>query len=173
VKTLAQQMAVYSAYHRDPRNRLTHFVGVPAIIFAVLIPMGWLRFSVAEFEISLAMVFVVVVLVYYFLLDAVLAVALTVVIALVLWSTEAIATKLTIAQGAVIFVAVFIGGWMFQLIGHLFEGRRPALVDNFWQIFVAPVFLMAELFFAAGYKQEVKRKLEELPGDGSETIPPG
>ncbi len=68
MKTLEQQMAVYAAYHKDPRNRLTHFIGVPAIIFAILIPMGWLRFSIAGFEISLAMVFAGVVLVYYYVI---------------------------------------------------------------------------------------------------------
>jgi uncharacterized membrane protein YGL010W len=39
-----------------------------------------------------------------------------------------------------------------QLIGHVWEGRKPALVDNFLQIFVAPIFLAAEVFFALGYK---------------------
>ena len=40
-----EQMAMYSAYHRSPKNRATHFVGVPAIVlglFAALarLPLG-------------------------------------------------------------------------------------------------------------------------------------
>src|SRR5258707_2588240 len=59
-------MAVYAAYHRNRWNRLTHFIGVPAIIFAILIPMNWV--SLGE-GVTLAHVFLGAVLAYYFLLD--------------------------------------------------------------------------------------------------------
>ena len=55
----------------------------------------------------------------------------------------------------------FVGGWVFQLVGHVFEGRRPALSDNLFQIFIAPIFLVAEVFFALGLKRDVRRKIEE------------
>jgi len=32
MKTLVDQLAQYAEYHRDGRNILTHFVGVPMII---------------------------------------------------------------------------------------------------------------------------------------------
>ena len=32
-----EQMAMYSAYHRDGRNQATHHVGVPLIVFSLLI----------------------------------------------------------------------------------------------------------------------------------------
>jgi uncharacterized membrane protein YGL010W len=57
-----------------------------------------------------------------------------------------------IGSGLVWFLVFFGGGWVIQLIGHVYEGRKPALVDNFLQIFVAPIFLAAEVFFALGYK---------------------
>jgi uncharacterized membrane protein YGL010W len=53
------------------------------------------------------------------------------------------------------FAALFIGGWILQLVGHVYERRRPALADNLFQIFVAPLFLCAELFFALGYKPKL------------------
>ena len=40
-----EQMAMYTAYHRDGRNKATHFVGVPAIAFSLLVPMAMLRFG--------------------------------------------------------------------------------------------------------------------------------
>ena len=70
-------MAVYAAYHRNRWNRLTHFIGIPAIIFAILIPMSWVSFGEG---VTLAHVFVGVVLAYYFLLDAPLALATTVAV---------------------------------------------------------------------------------------------
>ncbi len=53
-----EQMAMYSAYHRDFRNRLTHFVGVPAIAFALLVPMAWGGLGeVGGYTISIATLF--------------------------------------------------------------------------------------------------------------------
>ena len=48
------------------------------------------------------------------------------------------------------------------MIGHVFEGKKPALADNFFQIFIAPIFLMAEIFFALGYKRDVAERIEKF-----------
>ena len=46
MKTLIDHLAQYAAYHRDPRNIHTHVVGVPMIMFAVVVllsrPVWWL-----------------------------------------------------------------------------------------------------------------------------------
>ena len=150
-------MAVYAAYHRNRWNRLTHFIGVPAIILAILIPMNWLSFGEG---VTLAHVFVGVVLAYYFLLDVPLALATTVAVAALLLAAKAVAGT-GVASGWIWFGAFFVGGWVFQLVGHVFEGRRPALSDNLFQIFIAPIFLVAEVFFALGLKRDVLRKIED------------
>ena len=36
MKTLEQHLIQYARYHRDKRNILTHFAGIPLIVFAVL-----------------------------------------------------------------------------------------------------------------------------------------
>jgi len=61
-----------------------------------------------------------------------------------------------------IFAATFVGGWALQLVGHVFEGKKPALMDNFFQVFIAPIFLMAEVFFAFGYKRDVAERMEQM-----------
>jgi uncharacterized membrane protein YGL010W len=151
-------MALYAAYHRDPRNKATHFLGVPMIMLAILVPLSGLRLEVAGFGVTAAMLLAAAVLAYYFVLDLALAAAMLVVIALLIWLAERIASGS--APGAwAWFGLLFVGGWILQLVGHGFEGRRPALVDNVLQIFVAPIFLMAELFFALGYKPELRKRL--------------
>lgn len=157
MKTLDQQMAVYAAYHRNRWNRLTHFIGVPAIIFAILIPMVWVPIGNG---ITLAHVFLGVVLAYYFMLDLPLALATTLVTVALLYAARLVAGT-GFASGWIWSGAFFVGGWVFQLVGHAFEGRRPALLDNLFQIFVAPIFLVAEVFFALGLKRDVRRKIEE------------
>ena len=163
MRTLEQQMSFYLRYHRNPWNRFTHFIGVPLIIFALFIPLGWLRLPVAGFEVTGAQMFALVVMIYYFMLDALLAVTLGVFIALMLYGADQV-SQLSWKIGGLCFLATFVGGWVMQLIGHAIEGRKPALTDNFFQIFIAPIFLMAEVFFALGYKKDVLKRTEELAG---------
>ena len=100
------------------------------------------------------------VLAYYFALDLVLGFAMLVVFAVLLWAGERIAA-LGSAAGWIWFALLFVGGWILQLVGHLFEGRRPALADNLFQVFIAPIFLCAELFFALGYKPRLHAAVRE------------
>ena len=156
MKTLDQQMAIYAAYHRNRWNKLTHFIGVPAIIFSILIPMSWVSIGG---DLTLAHVFVGAVLAYYFLLDVPLAVATTVATGALLYAAK-LAAGTGVVSGWIWFGIFFVGGWIFQLVGHVFEGRKPALADNLFQIFVAPIFLVAEVFFALGLKRDVLEKIE-------------
>src|SRR5262252_1561228 len=157
MKTLDQQMAVYAAYHRNRWNRLTHFIGVPAIVFAILIPMNWVPLGDG---LTLAHVFLGAVLAYYFLLDVPLAIA-TAIVTCALYYAARLTAGTGFVSGWIWFGAFFVGGWIFQLVGHAFEGRKPALADNLFQIFIAPIFLMAELFFALGYKPGLHTAVQE------------
>ena len=155
MQTLEQQMSFYAAYHQDARNKATHFIGVPMIIFGLFIALGWVRVEAGGVTLSAAMLLAAVVLAWYFVLDVPLALAMLVVNAALLYFADAVSLQ-PIATGAIWFLVFFGGGWVIQLIGHVYEGRKPALADNFFQIFVAPIFLAAEVFFALGYKPALR-----------------
>src|SRR5438270_3196343 len=171
MKTLEEQMAFYAAYHQDARNKATHFVGVPLITLAILVPLSWIHTEIFEFRVTAAMLLTTAVLAYYFMLDVPLALAMLVVFGLLIWLAEHIAA-LGATQGWIWFAVLFVGGWILQLVGHVFEGRKPALVDNLFQIFVAPIFLAAEVFFALGYKPAlhaaVQARAQRLRGAASD-----
>ena len=160
MKTLEDQMSFYAAYHQDARNKATHFVGVPMIIASLFVPLAWLRFDVAGLPLTGAMVFAAVVLIYYAFLDPVLAVITAVLTALLLATGDWLARQ-GAAFGWTAFGILFVGGWILQLLGHMFEGRKPALADNLFQIFIAPIFLCAEVLFALGYKPKLHAAVQE------------
>jgi uncharacterized membrane protein YGL010W len=160
MKSLEDQMSFYAAYHQDARNKATHFVGVPIIVLSLFIPLSWLRFELGGVTLTAAMIFAGVVLIYYFTLDIVLGLGMLVFNAVLIWLAQVIA-DLGALQGWIAFAILFIGGWILQLVGHVFEGRKPALADNLFQIFVAPIFLCAELFFALGYKPKLHAAVQE------------
>jgi uncharacterized membrane protein YGL010W len=161
MKTIEDQMSFYAAYHQDARNKATHFIGVPAIVLSLFIPLSWIRLLELDgLVVTAAMLFAAVVLIYYFLLDFPLGLAMLVVNAVLLWIAHAIADLGAVA-GWTWFAILFVGGWILQLVGHVFEGRKPALVDNLFQIFMAPIFLAAEVFFALGYKPELQQRVNQ------------
>jgi len=155
MRSLEEQMATYAAYHQDARNKATHFIGVPAIVLSLFIPLAWLRIE----AVSAAMVVAAALVVYYLVLDLALGLAMLVVLAVLAWVGELIAMQGAVA-GWTWFGVLFVGGWILQLVGHVYEGRRPALADNLFQIFVAPIFLAAEAFFALGYKPGLQEAVQ-------------
>lgn len=159
MKSLEDQMAFYAAYHQDTRNKATHFVGVPVIMLSLFIPLAWLRLDLGSVTVTGAMLLAAVVLAYYFVLDIALGIAMFAVTVALVWVGERIA-GLGAVQGWSWFAVLFVGGWILQLVGHVYEGRRPALTDNFFQIFVAPIFLAAEVFFALGYKRDLHDRVQ-------------
>ena len=90
-----------------------------------------------------------------------LGLAMLAVFAALAWAGQAIAGLGAVA-GWSWFALLFVGGWILQLVGHVFEGRKPALADNLFQIFVAPIFLAAEVFFALGYKPQLHQRVLQL-----------
>jgi uncharacterized membrane protein YGL010W len=145
MKTLAEQVAAYEAYHHDWRNRATHFVGVPLVTFAIFLFLGWLRFvHYPEIPFTGATLFYTIVFLYYLVLDWKIALLQAPATLTLLWLANWIAVW-PFPQSLEVFLAAFVGGWIIQLIGHAMEGRRPALADNLLQIFNAPLFLTVEV----------------------------
>jgi uncharacterized membrane protein YGL010W len=155
-----RQMAMYTTYHRDWRNRVTHFFGVPAIIFGLLVAMGLWRWHIGGWDLSLGVAFSLAVFVLWLVMDVGIALPLIVVLVPLLALAEYIARDADTGMAWLVVAVFFIGGWVVQLVGHVYEGRKPALVDNLFQIFVAPMFLAAEPIFALGLRRRLRDRVE-------------
>ena len=167
-----EQMAMYSAYHRDGRNKATHFIGVPAIAVSLLIPMAMVRFAdLDSYSLTLATLFVVAVMVYWIVLDPPFGVVTTAIFVPGVWFADWVAQHGGLTAWTM-FGILFVGGWIVQLVGHAFEGRKPALLDNLLQVLIAPVFLVGEVAFALGLRKNLhdammRRMPDFLPKGGA------
>ena len=129
-------------------------------MLSLFIPLAWLRVDAGGVTLTAAMLFAAVVVAYYLVLDLPLGIAMLAVSAALVWLGQLLANQGAV-QGWVWFGVLFVGGWILQLVGHVFEGRKPALADNLFQIFVAPIFLAAEVFFALGYKPRLHAAVQQ------------
>ncbi|MGZ5837641.1 MAG: Mpo1 family 2-hydroxy fatty acid dioxygenase [Xanthobacteraceae bacterium] len=160
----ARQLAVYASYHRDTRNRVTHFIGIPAIVFSILVPLA----LVPAFDgLSWAAIVAALAVLGWISLDITIGVAMIAFMLPALIIAEWIVRSCSAMTAWIVFAIFFIGGWVFQLVGHVWEGRRPALMDNLFKAFIGPMFIMAEVLMALGLKQDLKAVIDhaEAPAE--------
>lgn len=160
MRNAEQLLTQYAACHRDQRNVATHFVGVPMIVFSVVlalaqfpagsIHLGWLVIAAGG--------------IYYLWLDRALGLATFgfLIFCGVVASLISAKTSGPVAMG--LAAAPFIGGWIIQFIGHKYEGVKPAFVDDLTGLAIGPLFVMAELFFLFGLKPDLRRYIEDRVG---------
>jgi uncharacterized membrane protein YGL010W len=159
MKTLTENLSQYAAYHRNPKNIATHLVGIPMIVLAVVILLERATFDLAGLPISLATVAVIAVNIYYMKLDIKFGYAMSIFLLLSLWIAQQIALQ-DFATWLTCGLGLFIVGWIFQFIGHYFEGKKPAFMDDIMGLLIGPLFVAAELAFMFKWRLEIKQAIE-------------
>jgi uncharacterized membrane protein YGL010W len=159
VSSLAQLLAAYGGYHRDPRNRLTHYAGVPMIIYAALIPAALQVNTILGRSVSLDQIVVALLVLWYLCLDVRLGLILAVILGLLCWAAE-VTTSLGTYRALTVAGTIFVLGWVLQFYGHHLERNRPAFFTNVGQMVVAPIYLVAELAFALGLRRNLRADIE-------------
>lgn len=140
----------YARYHRDPRNIATHFVGIPLIVFAIGVLLARIRFEVAGLNLGAELVVWVLAALWY------LRQGLNLVTLVTIGATGALVAlaqpfgQATLSTWLLVGVGTFVVGWVFQFVGHHWEGRKPAFVDDVRGLLVGPMFVVAEVWFATG-----------------------
>ena len=156
---LAKALAAYRAYHRDPRNVATHAIGIPMIVLAVEVLLSRPVWTSEWGTLTPAVVATALAAFYYLRLDKVLGAAMALVlIAMARLGTEIaqLDTRIWLATG----LGAFVVGWIFQLVGHKFERRKPAFVDDLRSLLIGPLFVLAEAAFALGLCKDLQREIE-------------
>jgi len=139
MKPLAEQLATYRQQHTQPTNKIVHYIGIPAILISLLIALSWVSVSIAGYwHITFAWLAVLALLVYYFFLDTKLAAVMTVVLILLTLLCSWIAFPAPTKFSLILFLVLFIGGWVLQFVGHTFEKATPGFLTNASQALVAP-----------------------------------
>lgn len=141
-----------------------HVFGIVFLFLAAILPLSLWPVTVFGINTSAAAIAVIPVLVYWFLLDFALGAGILAA-AVVLLSTAAAIAAHTPTAGLWSLTAILIViGVASQIIGHrVFEGRQPALVDNPTHLLLGPMFVMAKLFIALGFRRDLASIIEGQP----------
>lgn len=161
-----RQLGSYASVHRDWRNKATHFVGIPIIVFSLLLILSLWKFEVGGREWTGSLAVAIVAVLGWMALDLGVGLVMALIMVVAWYAAEALAGALGSTQAVwVAFLALFIGGWVLQFLGHHYEGKRPALLANIFQAFIGPMFLVAETMVVMGHRSD----LADAMGEGDVT----
>ncbi|MFI5444519.1 DUF962 domain-containing protein [Polaromonas sp. UC242_47] len=135
-----QLLAHYGESHQHPTNELIHFVAIPLIMLSLV---GML-FAIHPY---VAYAFIAASMVYYARLSLVF------LLAMALWSLISIALILAMGPWLLtLCIAIFVGAWVLQFIGHKMEGKKPSFFEDMQYLWVGPLFVLAKLFTKLGIR---------------------
>lgn len=138
MKSVDQWFDEYGESHRNPVNKLVHWICVPLITFSVLGVLWALHPAAAATAVGLALVF-------YVLLSWQLALVMALQSLLMLW---------VLSLMPVVFwpsVIIFVLAWVGQFIGHQVEGKKPSFFKDLQFLLIGPVWLMGFVFKRLGW----------------------
>jgi uncharacterized membrane protein YGL010W len=163
MKTLTDHLSQYGSYHRDRRNIATHFIGIPMIVVAVAVLLSRPAMQVSGVWLAPATLVTALLVLFYLVLDLRLGLTMAVLTGLSLWVGTLLATGSTLvwlASG----IGLFVVGWVFQFVGHYYEGKKPAFVDDISGLAIGPLFVVAEVAFTLGLRKSLREAIEARIG---------
>ena len=150
----------YASYHRDPRNIASHFIGIPLIVLAIGVLLAraeWGGISLAWGAWALSTAW------YLGRGQFALGLATSAVNGALIALAHPLASG---SQAAWLAwgLGLFVLGWVIQFVGHHWEGRKPAFVDDVVGLLVGPMFVVAEWLMAAGWGRDLAAEIERRAG---------
>lgn len=162
---MMEMLTGYAASHQHPFNVFLHMIGIPAIMFGMLVPLTWVGTEVGGVSVNLAHFLIASLVLCYLTLDTWFALAFL-ALALVLAYFAGVIGEKPLEVSATIAAAAFFGGYAAQFVGHAVEKSMPVLVKHPVQAnLAAPLFQIVEVFKVLGLRDElfdaVQRKIRE------------
>ncbi|HEV8692362.1 MAG TPA: Mpo1-like protein [Ideonella sp.] len=164
MRSATDLLVQYAHYHRDRRNIATHFVGIPMIVFAIGVLLARATVEVMGMTMTAGWLAAGLATLWYLTrgrLDLGLAISAA-TLGLVALAHEVAGGP--IGEWLAWGLGFFVVGWVLQFIGHYYEGRKPAFVDDLVGLLVGPMFVMAEALFAIGWGRSLREEIERQAG---------
>ena len=148
MRTVQQWFDEYGESHRDPRNKLLHWICVPIIVVS-LVGLLWSLPVPALFEsisplLNWGTLLMAAALVYYFAMSWSLAVGMLVFIGAVI-AVLALLERLPVSLW-IVCIALFVLAWIGQFVGHHYEGSRPSFFKDIQFLMIGPLWLLSFIY---------------------------
>jgi uncharacterized membrane protein YGL010W len=157
-----RQLAAYADYHRDGLNRWMHIIGNPILALAAFLPFSLLPVRISGVHLNAAVLLIIPALILWMAFDLAIGLAIAASAIPLLLAAAAIADNVSVGWVWIITIALTVIGWAMQIVGHqVFEGRKPALLDNPTHMLMSPMYVFAKLYIALGFRSDLAAVLGE------------
>lgn len=153
MQTIEALLDEYGESHRNPFNKLIHWVAVPVIVWTVVALLWSIPFpvDVEGVPVNWATIALLLAQVYWFRLS------LSLGLGLLLYNVVMVQLTVIVVQSAVyplwqIALIAFVIAWVFQFIGHAIEGKRPSFFKDLQFLLIGPAWLMAFVYRFLGIR---------------------
>lgn len=164
MSALETHLSNYAAYHQNKTNVATHILGIPIIVLAVTILTSRPIIIAGPVILAPSMLLALLAGLFYFRLDLRFGMAMAVCLALAVWCGLAVASGST-SSWLAIGLGAFLAGWVIQFIGHYYEGRKPAFLDDITGLLIGPLFVAAEIAILLGLRPDLRSAMHS-PAQG-------
>jgi len=162
-----RQLADYVEYHRDPRNCAAHVLGIILLFLGAILPLTMWPISAFGVHTTLGVLLALPVLVYWVALDAAIGLALVAAAMLLFAAASLIVGQVRVAGVWEITIVLAVLGISSQLVGHqVFERRKASMADHPTHLLLGPPFVMAKLFIALGFRDDLAEIIGPTTGAG-------
>ncbi len=155
MRSAAEWLDDYGISHRNPTNKLLHWICVPLIVWCVVGLLWCLPFPAAVHgaipAANWGSLGVLASLVYYAFLSLPLALGMLPVFLAMLWSIDQLQRAVAVPLWS-ICAALFVLAWIGQFIGHAVEGRRPSFFKDLQFLLIGPLWLLADAYRRLGIR---------------------
>ena len=148
MKTVDQWLEEYGESHRNPANKVLHWICVPAIVISLVGLLWYLPVPQQLRSISPLLNWGTVLLagavLYYVAMSWSLALGMVLFVAVVLASVswlESLPWPLWI-----LCLGLFVVAWIGQFIGHHYEGKRPSFFKDVQFLLIGPLWLLSFVY---------------------------
>lgn len=153
--------AKYAESHRNPANKLIHWICVPLIVFSLFGLIWAIPFPHLEFlgryngYVNWASFLIAFTIYYYYKLSPVLSYAMLIII--MVFSAGVVGLeKLHRLNGWPemwqVCLIIFVIAWIGQFIGHRIEGKKPSFLDDVKFLLIGPIWLLHFIFKKVGIR---------------------
>ena len=148
--TIHDWLNAYGQSHQNSINKLIHWICVPLIMLSLIgllscIPKGInIPFGDKIYLLNWAMIFLLIVSIYYFKLSKNLFLGMAAISIALLYGVDYLKTfNFALWKSSLI---IFIAAWIGQFIGHKNEGVKPSFFEDIQFLLIGPAWLLSFIY---------------------------
>jgi uncharacterized membrane protein YGL010W len=134
MRKVDELFARYGQSHRHPANKAIHWICVPLITWSLL-GLLWAATPAAAY------LLVGIAVAFYLWLSVPLALGMLGLVAVMIYALLLLGPHVLTVS-----IAVFVGAWVGQFVGHVIEGAKPSFLEDVKFLLVGPLWLLGFIY---------------------------